>query len=651
MSSPSREGEPASTARSALLLLNSVADTSGGSLRAAVNIAEAMAGGGVDVTFSAPVVRGGEHRTIDLMDQRVSRRMFLASPPVARFGGSLRQLVWLSRKVRDFDEVQVHSLFSLSAVYAVVLCPLWRVPVLLWPHGSLDPSDLRKHELLKRLIGPLVTRRILDRCAALLFTATRESRIAVTYGSATPHEVIALPVAPLRVEGASPAFWRKRHGIPPEAPVVLFLGRIDPKKRLPLLIETLSLLECRDAHLAVVGDGPDSERALAVETARRCGVTDRVHWTGWLEGEDRVEAFAAAAVFALLSEYENFGLSAIEALSAGCPTVISDGVFLAEDLVRAGAAVAVPRDAHLAAKAIDELLNSPEQAAALGERARELVAREFEPAAVAAALRDTSERSMVTATKKPTRDDVIARLYPEVVAGGYIRQDGFIDFYIRVQSLLTPDSVVLDFGAGRGGWNDPDTPSVFREVRDLRSKAARVVGVDVDPVVLDNTSLDEAHQIDPAGRIPFDDETFDLVLADYVFEHVDRGDAPSVAAELGRLLKPGGWLCARTPNKLGLIAIAARIVPNRLHVSTLRHLQPGRPAEDVFPTRYAMNTKRDLRRLFPAPEWTLVTYGHPGIQQYAGASALMWRIAAGVDRLTPPPMAPTLMVFARKNLG
>lgn len=640
--------------RSVLILLNSAADASGGSLRAAVNIAEALAGDGARVTFSAPVVRNGEHRTIDLMDPEVARRLFRASRPVARFGGSIRQLWWLCRRVRGFDEVQVHSLFSLSAVYTVALCALWGVPVVLWPHSSLDPSDLRKHALLKRMIGPVVTRRILDNCSALVFTATRESRNAVTYGSPTSHEVVALPVAPLRTEEADSAAWRERHGVPPDVPIVLFLGRIDPKKRLPLLIETLSLLERSDVRLVVVGDGPEAERSHAVETARRCGVSDRVHWTGWLEGAERVEAFAAASVFVLLSDYENFGLSVVEAMSVGCPTVISDGVFLAEDLASAEAAIVVPRDAPLAAKAIDHILGAPGEAAALGERARRLVEREFAPAAVAARLDDIARRqaprrSHRTVKKKTMREDVIATLYPEVIAGGYARNDGFVDFYVRVQSLLTHDSVILDFGAGRGGWNDSDTPQVFRALRDLQSKAAKVVGVDVDPIVLDNKSLDEAHQIDPAGRLPFDDDTFDLVLADYVLEHVDVDDAPLVAAEIGRVLKSGGWLCARTPNRWGLIGIAARVVPNRVHVSTLRRLQPGRQPQDVFPTRYAMNTKRDLDRLFPAPHWTVVTYGFPGVQQYAGASAVMWRTAAVIDRLTPPRMAPTLMVFARKN--
>ena len=97
------------------------------------------------------------------------------------------------------------------------------------------------------------------------------------------------------------------------------------------------------------------------------------------------------------------------------------------------------------------------------------------------------------------------------------------------------------------------------------------------------------------------------------------------------MLKPGGWICARTPNRWGLISVAARAVPNRLHVATLRRLQPGRLAEDVFPTRYAMNTQRDLGRLFPAPRWSVLTYGHPGVQQYAGSSIAAWR-AAGDTR-------------------
>lgn len=376
----------------ALILINGVADTSGGNLRAAVNVAEAMAGDAMDVTFSAPIVRGRAHRTVDLMDPRVKRRLFRATRPLARFGGSVLQFWWLWRHVREFDQVQTHSVFSLSAVYSILIAAVRGVPVFLWPHGSLDPFDLRKKARFKQAVGPLVTRRLLDRCAALLFTTSHESQIAVTYGSRSVHEVLALPVAPLSVADADPVGWRTRFGVPTNRPVVLFLGRIDYKKRLPLLVEALSLMQTKDAHLVAVGDGGDAERQLVDSAAERFGVADRMHITGWLEGHDRAEAFAAGDVFVLISDAENFGLSVVEAMSVGCPVVVSDKVFLAKDLERAGAVVCVERDARAAARAIDRLLTHPQEAAAMGKRARELVDREFAPSAFAAKMREVSVR-------------------------------------------------------------------------------------------------------------------------------------------------------------------------------------------------------------------------------------------------------------------
>jgi 2-polyprenyl-3-methyl-5-hydroxy-6-metoxy-1,4-benzoquinol methylase len=58
-------------------------------------------------------------------------------------------------------------------------------------------------------------------------------------------------------------------------------------------------------------------------------------------------------------------------------------------------------------------------------------------------------------------------------------------------------------------------------------------------------------------RRPFPNETFDLVVSDSTFEHVS--DAEQVASELDRVLKPGGWICARTPNRHGYVALLNRL--------------------------------------------------------------------------------------------
>ena len=243
--------------------------------------------------------------------------------------------------------------------------------------------------------------------------------------------------------------------------------------------------------------------------------------------------------------------------------------------------------------------------------------------------------------------ELLSRLYPEVSAGGYTRHDGFIEFYTRINALLGDDSVVLDFGAGRGLWAHEPIPAFSQHLRAIETRVKRVEGVDVDPVVLTNPTLAAAHVIAPGDKQPYDDENFDLVLADYVLEHVSEEDAPTVAGEVLRVLKPGGWFAARTPNKWGMIGVGARAVPNNLHTKVLRTLQPERKEEDVFPVRYAMNTRRDLKRLFPAPH-SLVVYGHSSEPTYFGSSKAAWRTAQLVDRLTPPRLAPTLMVFVQK---
>lgn len=236
----------------------------------------------------------------------------------------------------------------------------------------------------------------------------------------------------------------------------------------------------------------------------------------------------------------------------------------------------------------------------------------------------------------------IERRYPEVAAGGFTRVDGMVAFYTRVHALLGEDDVVLDFGAGRG--QAEGDPVVFRRrLRSLRGAGRRVVGVDVDPAVLDNPLVDEAHVMQ-AGVIPLPSASVDLVVAMSVFEHV--AEPATVARELDRVLVPGGWLCAKTPNRWGYIALGATVVPNRLHVPALRRLQPGRLGGDVFPTHYRLNTRRAITRAFPG--YQCVVYGHDAEVTYVGRSRIASSAVSTWSRLAPERMASMLMVFLRK---
>ena len=238
------------------------------------------------------------------------------------------------------------------------------------------------------------------------------------------------------------------------------------------------------------------------------------------------------------------------------------------------------------------------------------------------------------------------RRYPEVAIGGHSRFDGTVEFYGRIDALLEPSWVVLDFGAGAGDAARDHSP-YRRQLTTLRGRVSRLVGVDIEPAVLANPLVDEAHVIDDGGRLPFADASFDLVLADWVFEHLQ--DPASAVREIDRVLRPGGWVCARTTNRRGYVALGARLLPRRLHALVLRRVQPWRAPESVFRAHYVLNTQQALERAFPDTRYQLVVYPYDAEPAYAGHSALLWRAASLVQRLTPSAFATALFVFARKR--
>ena len=166
---------------------------------------------------------------------------------------------------------------------------------------------------------------------------------------------------------------------------------------------------------------------------------------------------------------------------------------------------------------------------------------------------------------------------------------GYVDrwddrlFEDRIRSILTPQSVVLDLGAGRG----------TRGQLDFRGECRRFVGVDPDAAVLTNPYLDEAKlQKPPDYAIPYADGTFDVVFSNCVIEHIT--DAHQFFAEIYRVLKPGGAFLAKTPNRRHYVPMLARITPHWFHefYNRLR----GREADDTFPTTYACNSKVAILR-------------------------------------------------------
>ena len=247
----------------------------------------------------------------------------------------------------------------------------------------------------------------------------------------------------------------------------------------------------------------------------------------------------------------------------------------------------------------------------------------------------------------PKAKRVLETLYPESRLSGFARNDHRVLFFTLIHSVLRPEMNVLDYGAGRGKWAELET-GYKRALTTLKGRCARLTGCDIDPAVRDNPLIDEAVVIEHDAPLPFPDAHFDIITSWAVLEHVDNPAA--AAAEIARVLKPGGVFFAWTPNKWGYVGIGARLIPNRFHARMLRGLDTGgRRGEDVFPTRYRINTVGAVSRYFPADDFENLSFIHTGPPAYHGGNLLLARFWRLYNALVPPALGQSLFVVARKR--
>jgi SAM-dependent methyltransferase len=239
------------------------------------------------------------------------------------------------------------------------------------------------------------------------------------------------------------------------------------------------------------------------------------------------------------------------------------------------------------------------------------------------------------------------RFYPESRFGGYTDLDGTVVFHTRVNSLVYGDAVVVDIGCGRGQHRE-DPVRLRRELKVLKGKCRRVIGIDVDPNARDNPFLDE-FQLIPADSMefPLPEATADLCVTDYVLEHVR--DPAKFLSECRRILKPGGYLCIRTTNLMSYVGLAAVLMPNRLHARVVAWAQRGRESRDVFPTQYRANTRRRLAQALERAGFEPSVYTHDPEPSYLSRSSLAYYLGVLHQRHAPRAFGLVLFAFARKR--
>jgi glycosyltransferase involved in cell wall biosynthesis len=269
-------------------------------------------------------------------------------------------------------------------------------PYFVRSHGSLDPFDLKKRALLKRILGPLFVRPLLARSAGVICTTELEAERLVTYGAKPRRWVVSLPVPFPDVSGAAGVGFRREFGIPEDAQVVLFLSRVDYKKGLEFLIPALGVLKKRFPKLwfVLAGTGRADYVAETRGMIDRMGLRPWTTETGFISGKAKEGAFNAANLLALPSLNENFGIVLVEAMAAGLPLLISDQVYIHKEVTSGQAGWVCETSVTSCQEHLEVALLDAEGLRRRGANAQALAHRHFGVAAATEGLVSIYQRGM-----------------------------------------------------------------------------------------------------------------------------------------------------------------------------------------------------------------------------------------------------------------
>jgi glycosyltransferase involved in cell wall biosynthesis len=365
-------------------VIPSVAARTGGPAAAVVELARTLERRGIespilatDMAFPAQTGRSDRVTPADLPPRadEAPIRLFPAQRPyrlayAPELGRALRETV------EGADAVHVHSLYLYPQLAAFREAARRGIPYVVSPRGALDPWLRRRGRARKALVELLWQRRMLEGASALHFTSEEEARLVADVAPGVPRLIVPNGIR-----------WRDFQELPHgdafrarelgghTGPVVLNLGRLAAKKGLDLLVRAFARVAAQmpDARLVLAGPDDEGRRPVLAALAKREGA--QVTFAGMLRGGERLEALAAADVWALSSHTENFGFAVVEALAAGLPVVISPAVNLASEIETAGAGVVCELEPGAFGDAILSLLCDERRRREIGERAREFARR------------------------------------------------------------------------------------------------------------------------------------------------------------------------------------------------------------------------------------------------------------------------------------
>jgi glycosyltransferase involved in cell wall biosynthesis len=212
-----------------------------------------------------------------------------------------------------------------------------------------------------KALARAISRRQCNRVDAVIAPSGPMRQALLDYGVATRIEVIPTGLLPESYIQGNGAGFRHAHGLPPERPMLLFVGRVAFEKNIGFLLRMLAALipSHPKACLVIAGEGP-AERELHREV-RRLGLAEHVRFVGYLDRQRELpDCYRAADVFVFASRTETQGLVLLEAMAQGTPVVALAEMGTKDVLVEGEGCRIAPDDPSAFAAIVAELLDDAE---------------------------------------------------------------------------------------------------------------------------------------------------------------------------------------------------------------------------------------------------------------------------------------------------
>lgn len=274
--------------------------------------------------------------------------LFLYSPAMAG---------WLKRNLASFDVVHLHNFRTYQNIIVLRHARKKGIPLVVQAHGSA--AIVEGKGTLKRAYDLLWGKKLIEHAKACVAVSDMEIPDYLELGAdSTTIKVIPNGLWPDNLRPVAPrGEFRRAIGLGHDDKLILYVGRLNRRKGVDVLINVFALLrrDRKDAYLVIAGPDDGYEQKLK-DIARTSGVESFIRFVGYIP--DRASAYADADVLVYPSRHEIFGMVPFEAILCGTPVVVSNDCGCGQMIANASCGLAVPPGAEEAlVSAIDKIID------------------------------------------------------------------------------------------------------------------------------------------------------------------------------------------------------------------------------------------------------------------------------------------------------